>query len=79
MKKLLFILMFSFTLATIANAQDSKHKAKETSSVPEKAHNMVSKDKKHNGYKTKHKHHKHHHKHHGKTDKVKNDKKDDKS
>ncbi|MGN6193321.1 MAG: hypothetical protein ACTHOB_00170 [Ginsengibacter sp.] len=57
MKKLLFVLMFSFSLATIAHAQDSKEKAKATSSVPQKAHNLVSKHKKHNGYKVKGEHH----------------------
>jgi len=56
--------MFSFSLATIAHAQDSKDKTKATSTVPQKVHNAVSKDKKHNGYKTKHEHH-------GKTHKAK--------
>ena len=57
MKKLLFMLMFSFSLATVVHAQDSKDKTKQTSTVPQKAHNVVSKHKKHNGVKTKHKHH----------------------
>jgi hypothetical protein len=56
MKKFLLMLIFSFSLATITHAQDTKTKAKETSSVPQKVHNTVSKHKKHNGYKVKHKH-----------------------
>jgi predicted secreted protein len=56
MKKLLLLLMFSFSLATITHAQDTKDKTKQTSTIPQKAHNAVSKHKKHNGVKAKHKH-----------------------
>ncbi|MEO6905907.1 MAG: hypothetical protein ABI148_06070 [Ginsengibacter sp.] len=56
MKKFLLLLMVSFSLATITHAQDTKDKTKQTSTIPQKAHNAVSKHKKHNGVKTKHKH-----------------------
>ena len=55
MKKLLFLLMFAFTVGVTVNAQD-KDKLKKTSTVPQKVHNTVSKHKKYKGYKTKHKH-----------------------
>ena len=63
MKRLLFLLMFTFTLGIVANAQDSKDKVKKTSTIPQKVHNTVSRHKKHNGYKTKHKHNGVTHKH----------------
>ncbi len=56
MKKLLLLLMFTFSLGIVTHAQDDKDKAKKTSTVPQKVHNTFSKHKKHNGYKTKHKH-----------------------
>jgi len=56
MKKLLFLLMFAFTLGITVHAQDDKDKVKKTSTIPQKAHNVVSKHKKYKGYKTKHKH-----------------------
>ncbi len=56
MKKFLLLLVFSFTMATITRAQDTKDKVKQTSTVPQKVHNAVSKHKRHNGYKKKHKH-----------------------
>lgn len=57
MKKFLLMLVLSFSMATITHAQDStKSKIKETSTVPQKMHNAVSKHKKHSGVKTKHKH-----------------------
>jgi len=56
MKKVLFLLMFSFAIAMVAHAQDDKDKVKKTSKPTQKMHNAVSKHKKHKGYKTKHKH-----------------------
>lgn len=47
--------MFALTLGTIVNAQDEKDKLKKTSTIPQKAHNAVSKHNKYKGYKTKHK------------------------
>ncbi len=62
MKKLLFILAVLFTINTTVNAQD-KDKVKKTSTLPQKAHNTISKHKKYKGYKVKHKHHGVTHKH----------------
>ncbi|MDB5120327.1 MAG: hypothetical protein JWN56_1545 [Sphingobacteriales bacterium] len=56
MKKLIFLLVFVFTMSNLVNAQDSKDKVKPTSTIPQKVHNTVSKNKKHNGYKTKKEH-----------------------
>lgn len=56
MKKLLLVLMFTFTLGIVTHAQDDKDKVKKTSTVPQKVHNTFSKHKKHKGYKTKHHH-----------------------
>ena len=56
MKRFLLLLMFTFSLGVVARAQDNKDKTKETSTVPQKVHNTFSKNKKHKGYKTKHKH-----------------------
>lgn len=57
MKKLVLGLFVLFTAGTItASAQtDTKVKAKPTSTVGQKVHNTVSKHKKHNGHKVKHK------------------------
>ena len=56
MKNLLFMVMFALTIATVVNAQDDKDKVKKTSTIPQKVHNTVSKNKKYTGYKVKHKH-----------------------
>jgi uncharacterized membrane protein len=56
MKKILFLLMFAFAIGFSTNAQDDKNKTKKTSTIPQKVHNTVSKDKKYKGYKTKRKH-----------------------
>lgn len=56
MKKLLFLLMLAFTVSITVNAQDEKDKIKKTSTIPQKVHNTVSKNKKYKGYKVKHKH-----------------------
>ena len=66
MNKLLFLLMFTFSIGIAAhsqNNQDNKEKVKKTSTVPQKVHNTFSKHKKHNGYKVKHKHNGVTHKH----------------
>jgi ABC-type uncharacterized transport system YnjBCD substrate-binding protein len=74
MKKLLFILILTFSLGITAHAQD-KDKVKNTSSTPQKVHNTFSKHKKHNGYKVKHRHsgvtHKHIVKNGEETDRIK--------
>lgn len=57
MKKFLLILVLAFSFSLATHAQDSKDKVKETSTMPQKVHNTFSKHKKHDGYKTKHKHH----------------------
>ena len=73
MKKVLFLLMLSFTLGIAVKAQDDKDKTKKTSTIPQKMHNAVSKHKHHNGYKTKSEHHgvKHKHKVNTQTHEVK--------
>lgn len=63
MKKLLFLLMFTFGIGILAHAQDDKDKVKQTSTVPQKVHNTFSKHKKHKGYKVKHEHNGVTHKH----------------
>ncbi|MEO8766617.1 MAG: hypothetical protein ABI416_20110 [Ginsengibacter sp.] len=55
MKKLLFLLMLTFSIGIVAHAQDDKDKTKKTSTVPQKVHNTFSKHKHHKGYKVKHK------------------------
>jgi CRISPR/Cas system CSM-associated protein Csm4 (group 5 of RAMP superfamily) len=59
MKKLLLLLMFTVGvgIATQAQDKDNKDKVKQTSTIPQKVHNTVSKHKQHNGYKVKHTHH----------------------
>jgi hypothetical protein len=56
MKKLIIFLMLTFSVGTIAHAQDDKDKVKKTSTVPQKVHNTFSKHKKYKGHKVKHKH-----------------------
>ena len=56
MKKLLFLLMISFSISLATNAQDDKDKVKKTSTVPQKVHNTFSKHKHYKGYKVKHDH-----------------------
>ena len=56
MKKLLFMVMFALTVGTAVHSQDDKDKVKKTSTIPQKAHNAVSKHNKYKGYKVKHKH-----------------------
>jgi len=56
MKKVLFLMMFSFVIGIAAKAQDDKDKIKKTSTPTQKVHNAVSHHKKYKGYKTKHKH-----------------------
>ncbi|MBA2250551.1 MAG: hypothetical protein H0W12_10235 [Chitinophagaceae bacterium] len=55
MKKLLFLLVLTFTIGIAANAQD-KDKVKATSTAGQKIHNTVSRHKHYKGYKTKHMH-----------------------
>jgi len=57
MKKLLFLLMLTFSIGMASHAQDSKDKMKKTETIPQKVHNTVSKHKKHKGYKIKHRRH----------------------
>ena len=70
MKKLLFLLMFTFTIGIAVKAQDDKDKMKKTSTPVQKAHNAVSHHKRYKGYKVKHRHN-------GHTTKHKVDMKDD--
>lgn len=56
MKKLLFLLMLTFTIAIATKAQDDKDKVKATSTLPQKVHNTFSKHKHYKGYKSKHEH-----------------------
>jgi len=55
MKKLLILLMLSFSIGLTTYAQDSKDKVKKTATVPQKVHNTFSKHKHYKGYKAKHK------------------------
>jgi hypothetical protein len=56
MKKILFFLMICFAVSTVSLAQDdNKDKTKKTSTIPQKAHNTVSKHKHYSGTRTKHK------------------------
>ena len=59
MKKLLFVLIISLFTGVAVKAQDDKDKVKKTSSIPQHVlnKNPLRKHKRHNGYKTKHKHH----------------------
>lgn len=57
MKKLWFLVMLTFALSIGITAQDDKDKLKKTSTIPQKVHNTVSKNKKYKGYKKKSKHH----------------------
>lgn len=56
MKKLLLLVLLTFTIGIATNAQDDKDKFKKTSTPVQKVHNTFSKHKKHKGYKVKHKH-----------------------
>jgi hypothetical protein len=56
MKKLFLFLALTFSISMVSHAQDNKDKVKQTSTVPQKMHNAVSKNKHHKGYKVKHKH-----------------------
>ena len=56
MKKLLFLVMLTFTIGFVAKAQDDKDKIKKTSTPIQKVHNTVSRHKKYKGYKVKHEH-----------------------
>jgi hypothetical protein len=57
MKKLLFLLLFTFSIGIAVKAQDDKDKIKNTSTPVQKVHNTVSHHKKYKGYKVKHHHH----------------------
>lgn len=59
MKKILFMLMLTLSIGMVTRAQDDKTKVKKTSTLPQKAHNVVSKNNKYKGYKTKKKHNGH--------------------
>lgn len=48
------MLILAFTVANV-KAQESEVKVKQTSSPTQKVHNVFSKNKRHNGYKVKHK------------------------
>ncbi|MDQ2720549.1 MAG: hypothetical protein M3Z26_12435 [Bacteroidota bacterium] len=74
MKKILLLIMFTFSLGMLTQAQDSKDKVKPTSTVPQAVHNTFSKHKHHNGYKVKHEHNGVTHKH--KVNTTKNEVKD---
>ena len=63
MKKLLFLLMLTFSIGIVAKAQDDKDKMKKTSTPIQKVHNTVSRHKKYSGYKVKHRRHGHTAKH----------------
>lgn len=63
MKKVLFLIALTLTIGVTVKAQDDKEKVKETSTVPQKMHNAVSKHKRHNGWKSKSKHNGVTHKH----------------
>lgn len=63
MKKLLLLLMITFTIGVAAKAQDDKDKVKKTATPIQTVHNAVSKHKKYKGYKTKHEHNGHTTKH----------------
>jgi len=63
MKKLLFLVMLTFSIGIVTHAQDNKDKVRKTSTVPQKVHNTFSKHKKHSGYRTKQKHNGVTHKH----------------
>ncbi len=56
MKKLLFLVMLTFSISLATKAQDDKDKVKKTSTPVQKVHNTVSSHKKYSGHKTKHKH-----------------------
>jgi hypothetical protein len=56
MKKLLFLVMLTFTIGIAVQAQDDKDKLKKTSTPIQKVHNTVSHHKKYKGYKVKHHH-----------------------
>jgi hypothetical protein len=56
MKKLFLFLALTLSISMVSHAQDNKDKVKQTSTVPQKMHNAVSKNKHHKGYKVKHKH-----------------------
>jgi hypothetical protein len=63
MKKLLFLLLITFTVSSISFAQDEqKDKTKKTTTVPQKVHNTFSKNKKYSGHKRKHVRHHNGHK-----------------
>ena len=57
MKKLLFLLMLTFSVGLVASAQvkDEKVKVKKTSTVGQKVHNTFSKHKHYKGHKIKQK------------------------
>lgn len=55
-------MMLNFTLGMLVSAQTTD-KVKATSTVPQKVHNVFSKDKHYNGYVSKHTHGKHKRKH----------------
>ncbi len=55
MKKILFLVMLTLSSGIATNAQEKKDKVKATETIPQKVHNTVSKNKKHKGYKKKHK------------------------
>ena len=56
MKKILFLLLLTFSISIATKAQDDKDKVKKTSTVPQKVHNTFSKHKHYKGYKAKHDH-----------------------
>jgi hypothetical protein len=57
MKKLLFLIMLTFTIGIAAKAQDDKDKVKKTSTPIQTVHNTFSRHKKYKGYKVIHQHH----------------------
>lgn len=63
MKKLLFLIVLTFSIGVAVKAQDDKDKVKQTSTIPQKMHNAVSKHKRHSGWKSKSKHNGVTHKH----------------
>jgi hypothetical protein len=60
MKKLVFLLAVTFAIGTVSFAQDDKKDvSKKTTTVADKVHNTLHRDKHYSGTKTKHLHKKH--------------------
>lgn len=53
MYKLLMFFALCMSLTYNSTAQENKNKVKQTSTVPQKVHNIFSRHKEHSGYKSK--------------------------